>query len=98
MDTFKFPISFSDNREINKLKEGTDDYIRQMISVCILTEPFVLPLTPDFGVADPSFSTISPATLMLNVSKYIPEVSLVAVDSSLDEDSGLVNVKFVYNR
>lgn len=98
MDILKFPFSFSTKREFSKLKEGTDDYIRQMISVCILTEPFILPLTPDFGVADPTFSTLSPATLMLNVSKYIPEVSLISVDSSLNEEAGTVSVKFLYNR
>lgn len=98
MDTLKFPLSFSKNREISKVTEGTDDYIRQMLSVCILTEPFILPLTPDFGVADPSFSTLSPATLMLNVAKYIPEVSLVAVDSLLDESAGTIKVRFIYNR
>jgi len=98
MDALKFPFEFSRKREFSKLREGTDDYIRQMISVCILTEPFILPLTPDFGVADPTFTTLSPATLMLNVSKYIPEVSLVSVDSNLNEETGTVNVKFVYNR
>ncbi len=57
MDAFKFPVSFStDTREIVKLREGSDDYIKQIISICILTEPFTLPLTPDFGTADPSFS------------------------------------------
>jgi hypothetical protein len=98
MDTLKFPIRFTRNREIEKISEGTDDYIRQMISVCILTEPFVLPLTPDFGTADPSFSTVAPSSLMLNVNKFIPEISLVAVDTLLSETSGTVNVKFIYNR
>lgn len=98
MDIFKFPLSFSENREFSKLKENTDEYIRQMISVCILTEPFILPLTPDFGTADPTFSTVSPANLMLNVNKFIPEVSIVSVDTRLQEDSGSVNVKFIYNR
>ena len=98
MDTLKFPIRFTRNREIEKIREGTDDYIRQMISVCILTEPFVLPLTPDFGTADPSFSTVSPSSLMLNINKFIPEISLVAVNTLLSETSGTVNVKFIYNR
>lgn len=98
MDTLKFPIRFTRTREIEKIREGTDDYVRQMISVCILTEPFVLPLTPDFGTADPSFSTVSPSSLMLNINKFIPEISLVAVNTLLNETSGTVNVKFVYNR
>ena len=98
MDTLKFPIRFTRTREIEKIREGTDDYVRQMISVCILTEPFVLPLTPDFGTVDPSFSTVSPSSLMLNINKFIPEISLVAVNTLLNETLGTVNVKFVYNR
>lgn len=98
MDTLKFPIAFTRNRKLQTLREGTDDYIRQMISVCLLTEPFILPLTPDFGVADPSFSTVNPASLLINVNKFVPEVSIVSVDTNLDEELGSVNVRFIYNR
>jgi len=99
MDTLKFPLTFSkDTRELAKLTDGTDEFIKQIISVCILTEPFILPLTPDFGTADPAFSVISPEQLMLAASKFIPEVSIVAVNSQFEEDTGSVNVKFIYNR
>jgi len=98
MDTLKFPIRFTVGRQIEKVKDGTDDFIRQLISVCILTEPYVLPLTPEFGTADPSFSTVSPSSLMLNVSKFIPEISLLAVTPSVSADSGTINVRFIYNR
>jgi len=98
MDTLKFPLQFSADREFVKLVDGTDDYIKQLISVCLLTEPFILPLTPDFGTADPSFSTVSPANLMLNVNKFIPEVTIVSVGTTLNEELGTVNVKFIYNR
>jgi len=98
MDTLKFPLTFTNGREFQKLRQGTDDYIRQMISVCLLTEPFVLPLTPDFGTADPSFLTVNPSSLMINVNKFIPEVTIVSVDTKLNEEAGLVNVKFIYNR
>ena len=98
MDTLKFPIRFTKDKEIDKLTQGTDDYVRQMISVCILTEPFILPLTPDFGTADPAFSTVSPSSLMLNINKFIPEISLVSVGTVLNEEAGSVNVKFIYNR
>lgn len=98
MDTLKFPIRFTKNRQIEKVRDGTDEFIRQLISICILTEPYVLPLTPEFGTDDPSFSTVSPASLMLNVSKFIPEISLLEVTPSLSEDTGIVKVKFIYNR
>lgn len=98
MDTLKFPLRFTADGEIKKLREGTDDYYKQMLSVCILTEPFILPLTPDFGTADPTFSSLPPTQLILSAVKYVPEVKIVSVDSSQDEELGLVNVQFVYSR
>jgi hypothetical protein len=83
---------------LSKLTENTDLYIKQLISFCILTEPFSLPLSPDFGVADPSFSTVSPDRLMLAANKFIPEVTVVAVESNIDDGDGRVNVRFIYNR
>ena len=98
MDAIKFPLRFDTDKQIAKLREGTDDYIRQLISFCILTEPFVLPLSPDFGVADPSFSTVSPERLMLAANKFVPEVTIVAVETNIDDADGRVAVKFIYNR
>ena len=98
MDTLRFPIKFDTNKQIVKLAENTDAYIKQLISFCILTEPFSLPLSPDFGVADPSFSTVSPDRLMLAANKFIPEVTIVAVESNINDDEGRVNVRFIYNR
>jgi hypothetical protein len=98
MDTLKFPLKFDINKQFVKLTENTDPYIKQLISFCILTEPFSLPLSTDFGVADPSFSTVSPERLMLAANKFVPEVTIVAVNSTLNDQDGRVNVRFVYNR
>jgi hypothetical protein len=98
MDTLRFPIKFDEQKQIVKLQENTDDYVKQLISFCILTEPFILPLTPDFGVADPAFSTVSPERLMLAANKFVPEVSIVAVDATINDTDGRVAVKFIYNR
>lgn len=99
MDTLKFPITFSnDTRSMVRLREGTDEYIKQLLSICILTEPFVLPFTPDFGTNDPSFSTVSPEQLMIVANKFIPEIRIEGISSTATDDSGVTSVKFVYNR
>lgn len=98
MDTLKFPLKFGTDKQIVKLVDNTDDYIKQLISFCILTEPFSLPLTPDFGVADPSFSTVSPERLILAANKFIPEVTIVGVGATNNDTDGRVNVRFIYNR
>lgn len=98
MDTFKFPLEFDTLGSLAKCREGTDDYIKQLISVCLLTEPYVLRLTPEFGLADPTFSVVSPDQMMLAAARFIPEISIVAVTPSLVEEQGRVNVQFIYNR
>lgn len=98
MDTLKFPLEFDSSGSLAKLREGTDEYIKQLISVCLITEPYVLRLTPEFGLADPTFSTVSPDQMMLAAAKFIPEVSIVSVTPTFDGDKGEVNVQFIYNR
>jgi len=98
MDAFKFPLEFDTSGSFVKLREGTDEFVKQLISVCLLTEPYVLRLTPEFGLADPTFSTVSPDQMMLAAAKFIPEVSIVSVTPSFNGDTGAVNVQFIYNR
>lgn len=98
MDTIKFPIKFNVDKQLTVLAENTDAYIKQIISFCILTEPFSLPLSPDFGVADPTFSTLSPERLLLAANKFVPEVTIVGVNSNINNNDGRVSVSFIYNR
>jgi len=98
MDTLKFPLQFDSSRNIVKLVEGTDEYVKQLLAMCILTEPFILPLTPDFGVGDPTFSTIPTPQLLLAANKYVPEIQIIDVSSTTTEESGAVNVKFTYRK
>ena len=98
MDTLKFPLRFDTNKNLVKLKEGTDGYIKQLLAMCILTEPFILPLTPDFGVADPTFSVVPIPQLLIAANKYIPEIEIVDIDSVTEETSGTVNVRFTYRK
>jgi hypothetical protein len=35
---------------------------------------------------------------MLAANKFIPEVTIVAVESNINDDEGRVNVRFIYNR
>ena len=97
MDALRFPIKFDGNGNFVKVANGTDEYVKQLISVCILTEPYILPLTPEFGVNDPSFSTGSLKQPMLAASKFIPEIWVLSLSSALADDRGKLNVKFVYN-
>jgi hypothetical protein len=98
MDILKFPLSFDNDGSMSKLRENSDGFFKQLISFCILTEPASLPLTPDFGVYDPTFSRVSPEKLALSASKFIPEVQIQSLGGTISSNDGTISVKFVYNR
>jgi len=98
MDSLKFPITFNNDGSLNKLAEGSDEYFKQLVSFCLLTEPNSLRLTPDFGVFDITFNKLAPEALAISVNKFIPEIQIKNIKGSLAEDDGTLTVSFVYNR
>ena len=98
MDSLKFPITFNNDGSLTKLAEGSDEYFKQLVSFCLLTEPNSLRLTPDFGVFDITFNKLAPEALAISVNKFIPEIQIKNIKGSLAEDDGTVTVSFVYNR
>ena len=98
MDSLKFPITFNNDGSLTKLAEGSDEYFKQLVSFCLLTEPNSLRLTPDFGVFDITFNKLAPEALAISVNKFIPEIQIKNIKGSLAEDDGTLTVSFVYNR
>lgn len=98
MDSFKFPITFDNDGGITKVIESSDEYFKQLISFCLLSEPNSLRLTPDFGVFDPTFNRLAPEALAVSVNKFIPEIRIRNITGSLAEENGTLTVSFSYNR
>jgi hypothetical protein len=94
MDSMKFPIKF-DSTGLAKLVDGSDDYYAQLLTIAILTEPLTHPFSPRFGVYDPAFSGIDRGLFILNAAKFVPEVEITDITSSLDND-GTVNAAFSF--
>lgn len=97
MDSIKFPISFSSSGGLERLEDETDDYYKQILSISCLTEPDSLPLTPDFGVFDPTFNSVEKGTFILHASHFVPEVEIEGIDSFTD-DEGQNLVSFSFRR
>jgi hypothetical protein len=95
MDTFSFPIVF-DNTGLKKLTENSNEYYRHILSMAVRTEPNVMPITPDFGLFDPTFRTIDPSTFIQQAARFVPEVVIDDVDIDVDNDSA-VNVTFTFS-
>jgi hypothetical protein len=96
MDTIKLPIEY-DNSGFKKLADDSDEYYKQLLSVTARTEPRVHPITPQFGVFDPTFNSIDRGQFMIHASRYVPEIRLLSVDTN-DSNEGNRDVAFTYSR
>jgi hypothetical protein len=91
MDTIKFPIQF-DNTGLSKLVEGSSDYFKQLLTLAIITEPGRHPLTPSFGIYDPSFTSLDKGQFVIQAARYVPEVAITGIDAelSIEEEVSVV--------
>ena len=85
MDTIKFPIQF-DSTGLTKLQEGSSDYYKQLLTLAILTEPGVHPLTPNFGINDPVFTSLDKGQFVIQAARYVPEVIITGIDAEVNPE------------
>lgn len=95
MDIIAFPLSF-DSTGFKKLEENSDDYYRQLLTLTLLTEPGSLPLTPEFGVNDPSFDTIDRGLFIAQAAEFIPEIALGDISVEINPVSGMSEIAFTF--
>ena len=96
MDCLKFPLQF-DTSGFVKLVDGSDDYYKQLLSICARTEPGVSPLFPDFGVLDPTLMVVDRGQFIINAARYVPESHIGTVDSFIDNQGGMA-LSFTFSR
>lgn len=96
MDCLKFPIAY-DSSGFVKVTDRTDDYYKQLISICARTEPGVSPLFPSFGVYDPTLSVADRGQFLINAARYIPEIQVGDVETIINQD-GTTAVTFTFSR
>lgn len=96
MDTLKIPLEYNRNG-FTHLTDGSDEYYKQLLSITARTESGVSPIFPDFGVQDPTFDIVDNGKFLINASKYIPEIMLTNIDSTIDEQ-GNNYIKFNFTR
>jgi len=94
MDIFAFPIKF-DGGIIKKVTHNTNDYFSQLLTLAILTEPQIHPITPEFGTLDPTFKTIERGQFITQAARFVPEIIVTDVNINLNVDEKvLVNFSF----
>ncbi len=95
----KFPLSFTETTGgYTVLSSGTDDYYRQILAIASRTEPGTHPLTPDFGVMDPTFKSIDRGQFLLQAGRYVPEIQITSIETELDIENGTNIVNFAFTQ
>ena len=95
----KFPLSFTETTGgYTTLVEGDDDYYRQLLAIASRTEPAVHPLSPDFGIMDPTFKSIDRGQFLLHAGRYVPEIQIISIETELDIENGTNIINFSFTR
>lgn len=90
MDTLRFPIQFY-NGSVKKLTDSSDEYYAQLLALSIQIIPGELPLTPAFGIEDPTFQSELTRDLAFTAGAFIPEIIIDSIQISQTE-LGLVEI------
>jgi len=83
MDTIKFPIEYNSTGMV-KLIQGSPEYYKQLLSFAALTEPGTHPLTPRFGVFDPSYQLVDRNVFMAHAARFVPEITVGLANISMN--------------
>ena len=94
MDCLSFPIKFTDTG-LKRMEEGSFEFYKQILTISLLTEPGEHPITPEFGVLDPSFNPIEPEDFIINAARFVPEVDITGINPSFTANGGL-SVEFSF--
>lgn len=95
MDCLSFPIKFESNG-ISKLEDGSYDFFKQLLTIALLTEPGENPITPEFGVIDPSFNPVEPADFIITAAKFVPEIEITSISSNIDKETSSIFAEFSF--
>jgi hypothetical protein len=96
MDTIAFPIRF-DATGLVKYAQGTDAYLSQILTLSILTEPGIHPFGTEYGIWDPTFTSLDKGRFIIQAAHYVPEVVITAINTELDYE-GKMAISFGYRK
>lgn len=84
MDTLQFPIQFV-NGSVKTVTDLSDEYFAQLLALSIQILPGELPLTPTYGIEDPTFQAVLTRDLAFTAGAFIPEIIIDKVQTSQNE-------------
>lgn len=96
MDTLRFPIQFH-NGSVKKLTDSSDEYFAQILALSIQIIPSELPLTPTYGIEDPTFQQTLTRDLAFTAGAFIPEIIIDRVQLEQNE-TGQVGIALSFSQ
>lgn len=96
MDTLRFPIQFH-NGSVKKVTDSTDEYYAQILALSIQILPGELPLTPTYGIEDPTFQSALTRDLAFTAGAFIPEIIIDRVQLQQNE-TGQVEIGLSFSQ
>lgn len=94
MDTLKFPIRFR-RGGVDKFQEGTDDFYAHLLALSMQIIPGELPLNPQYGIEDATFSESLTRDLAFTAGAFIPEIIVDVAEIVTDETGQTrINISF----
>ena len=96
MDTIAFPIRF-DSTGLKKHRQGSEAYLSQLLTLSILTEPGRHPLGSEYGIWDPTFTSLDKGRFIVHAAHFVPEVVITGINTELDFE-GKMAISFGYRR
>ena len=89
-----FPVEFRNGTFV--VHSDIDDaYYTQLLTMALGFQPDELPLNPNFGTSDPTFTNISRATIVEKAAKYVPEILITGISDFVSESGEeLVRINF----
>lgn len=94
--TLALPLTFRNGSAVS-YTDIDDRYYVQILMNLFRTEEKELPLTPQVGGPDPTFTGVSVRTLRDIANKYVPEIKITGSSFERNDD-GEVRVDFTYYR
>lgn len=95
MRILSHPFRLTPSGSLATVEQNSTQGIAEQVAMLILTEQGERVMLPNFGITDPTFGSVDPTEISLQVALYGPSVSVASVDAYyLDDMTLTVNVEF----
>jgi hypothetical protein len=76
VDVLQSPFRFTSDGTAAKVEQGSDAHKAQQLAALVRIVSGELPLAPDYGVGDLTFTEIDPSEIAAQVSNFHPDIMI----------------------